>query len=52
MTAPSSQGLGGQQQQKQKQGHHVDYEQAGIDFVLTYDNPDDPSKAYISPPPQ
>ncbi|KAF3063876.1 BZIP-type transcription factor [Daldinia childiae] len=43
MTASSSQGLGGQQ----KQGHHVDYEQAGIDFVLTYDNPDDPSKAYM-----
>ncbi len=28
----------------------VDYEQAGIDFVLTYDDPDDPSKAYMSPP--
>jgi hypothetical protein len=27
----------------------VDYDQAGIDFVLTYP---DPSKAYISPPPQ
>ncbi|KAI2777225.1 hypothetical protein F4815DRAFT_298878 [Daldinia loculata] len=39
MTAPSSQGLGGQQQQKQKQGHHVDYEQAGIDFVLTLERP-------------
>lgn len=25
----------------------VDYDQAGIDFVLTYD---DPSKAYMSPP--
>jgi hypothetical protein len=30
----------------------VDYDQAGIDFVLTYENPDDPSKAYMSPPPQ
>jgi len=27
----------------------VDYEQAGIDFVLTYEN--HPSKAYLSPPP-
>lgn len=27
----------------------VDYDQAGIDFVLTYN---DPSKAYMSPPPQ
>ena len=27
----------------------VDYDQAGIDFVLTYS---DPSKAYMSPPPQ
>ncbi|XXG93987.1 hypothetical protein Hte_000238 [Hypoxylon texense] len=56
----SSQGIGGQpqarslsqQQQPQPGQSHVDYEQAGIDFVLTYDNPDDPSKAYISPPPQ
>lgn len=54
----SSQGIGGQPQsrslsQQQQPGQsHVDYEQAGIDFVLTYDNPDDPSKAYISPPPQ
>ncbi|KAI1083327.1 hypothetical protein F5B20DRAFT_577705 [Whalleya microplaca] len=39
------------QQQQSGQGR-VDYEQAGIDFVLTYDNPDHPSKAYISPPPQ
>lgn len=28
----------------------IDYDQAGIDFVLTYDDPDDPSKAYMSPP--
>lgn len=53
----SSQGIGGQPQgrslsQQQPGQSHVDYEQAGIDFVLTYDNPDDPSKAYISPPPQ
>jgi hypothetical protein len=30
---------------------NVDYEQAGIDFVLTYDN-NHPSKAYMSPPHQ
>lgn len=30
----------------------VDYDQAGIDFVLTYANPANPSKAYMSPPPQ
>ncbi|RYP03154.1 hypothetical protein DL764_005361 [Monosporascus ibericus] len=29
---------------------HADYEQAGIDFVLAYDDPNDPSKAYMSPP--
>lgn len=34
-------------QQQTQQG--VDYDQAGIDFVLTYR---DPSKAYMSPPPQ
>jgi hypothetical protein len=28
----------------------TDLDQAGIDFVLTYDNPS--SKAYLSPPPQ
>ncbi|KAI1329649.1 hypothetical protein F5Y16DRAFT_397299 [Xylariaceae sp. FL0255] len=28
----------------------VDYDQAGIDFVLTYELPVDPSKAYMSPP--
>ncbi|KAI1213869.1 uncharacterized protein F4807DRAFT_456414 [Annulohypoxylon truncatum] len=49
----SSQGQQRQQQQQQQPGQNrVDYEQAGIDFVLTYENPDDPSKAYISPPPQ
>lgn len=30
----------------------VDYDQAGIDFVLTYELPVDPSKAYMSPPHQ
>ncbi|KAI1760349.1 hypothetical protein GGR53DRAFT_470418 [Hypoxylon sp. FL1150] len=52
---PQGRGLGQQQQQQQQQPagqSHMDYEQAGIDFVLTYDNPDDPSKAYMSPPPQ
>jgi hypothetical protein len=48
--------MGGQQlrnlqaQQQGQPNRGVDYEQAGIDFVLTYDN--HPSKAYISPPPQ
>ncbi|KAI1847392.1 hypothetical protein JX266_006617 [Neoarthrinium moseri] len=37
--------------QQQSLASRVDYEQAGIDFVLTYENPDDPSKAYMSPPP-
>lgn len=41
-----------QQQAQQPAQNRVDYEQTGIDFVLAYDNPDDPSKAYISPPPQ
>ncbi|KAI2619387.1 hypothetical protein GGS26DRAFT_595458 [Hypomontagnella submonticulosa] len=41
-----------QQPSQQPAQNHVDYEQAGIDFVLTYENPDNPSKAYISPPPQ
>ncbi|KAJ2903809.1 hypothetical protein MKZ38_009283 [Zalerion maritima] len=40
---------GGQQmsQMQQQQSRGVDMDQAGIDFVLTYD---DPSKAYMSPP--
>jgi hypothetical protein len=37
-------------QQHAASGRGVDYEQTGIDFVLTYDN--HPSKAYLSPPPQ
>lgn len=61
--AGSGQAMGAQQQPHQHsyppQPHNmsqpvnnrVDYEQAGIDFVLTYENPDDPSKAYMSPPP-
>ncbi len=57
----SSQGVGGQHQARnqnqaqqcaQPNQNRVDFEQAGIDFVLTYENPDDSSKAYISPPPQ
>nr|XP_036583448.1 bZIP-type transcription factor [Colletotrichum truncatum]KAF6792491.1 bZIP-type transcription factor [Colletotrichum truncatum] len=46
--------MGGQQvqnMQAQNSGRGVDFEQAGIDFVLTYDN-HHPSKAYLSPPPQ
>lgn len=35
----------------QQQGQPgVDYDQAGIDFVLTYANPANLSKAYMSPP--
>ena len=43
----------GQQMRNAQQagaGRGIDYEQAGIDFVLTYDN--HPSMAYLSPPPQ
>ncbi|CAJ2501593.1 Uu.00g044460.m01.CDS01 [Anthostomella pinea] len=43
----SGQLLGGHQQSAQS---GVDYDQAGIDFVLAYENPNDPSKAYMSPP--
>ena len=60
MSSPPSMSVSSQGQQRQHQHqqqqpgqqNRVDYEQAGIDFVLTYENPDDPSKAYISPPPQ
>ncbi|KKA29115.1 hypothetical protein TD95_004869 [Thielaviopsis punctulata] len=30
----------------------IDHEQAGIDFVLTYDTPQNRARAYLSPPPQ
>jgi hypothetical protein len=43
----SGSGAGGAGQQARNP--LVDYDQAGIDFVLTYD---DPSKAYMSPPHQ
>ena len=39
----------GRSMAQQQVQHGVDYDQAGIDFVLTYANP---SKAYLSPPPQ
>lgn len=51
---PLPQMAGGQQMQNmqaQNNARGVDFEQAGIDFVLTYDN-HHPSKAYLSPPPQ
>jgi hypothetical protein len=63
MASSGQQMLGAQQQpphqhsysqphtMSQPVNNRVDYEQAGIDFVLTYENPDDPSKAYMSPPP-
>lgn len=47
---PSGQGSGsGAGADQQNRNPLVDYDQAGIDFVLTYD---DPSKAYMSPPHQ
>ena len=41
--------MNGRSMAQQQIQHGVDYDQAGIDFVLTYANP---SKAYLSPPPQ
>lgn len=40
---------GGRNMASQQIQQGVDYDQAGIDFVLTYANP---SNAYMSPPPQ
>ena len=40
---------GGRSMAAQQIQQGVDYDQAGIDFVLTYANP---SNAYLSPPPQ
>lgn len=40
---------GGRSMAQQQVQPGVDYDQAGIDFVLTYA---DPSRAYMSPPPQ
>ncbi|KAI1468918.1 uncharacterized protein F4812DRAFT_458442 [Daldinia caldariorum] len=48
----SRSGQGYHHNQSHQHQHQIDYEQTGIDFVLTYDTPDDPSKAYMSPPPQ
>lgn len=42
-------GMTGRSMTQQQIQREVDYDQAGIDFVLTYANP---SKAYMSPPPQ
>jgi len=50
--AGSSQMLGGHMGQQHPVQSVVDYDQAGIDFVLTYELPVDPSKAYMSPPHQ
>ena len=46
--SPSPAGMQGQSTQQQAR-NGVDYDQDGIDFVLTYR---DPSQAYMSPPPQ
>jgi hypothetical protein len=50
--SPTADGRGGRSMAQQQTQRGVDYDQAGIDFVLTYANPDHPSKAYMSPPPQ
>ncbi len=42
-------GMNGRSIAQQQVQHGVDYDQAGIDFVLTYG---DPSNPYLSPPPQ
>ena len=48
--SPSDAGvISGRNMAQQQVQRGVDYDQAGIDFVLTYA---DPSKAYLSPPPQ
>lgn len=48
-TAPPPNGANGRSIAGQQVQRGVDYDQAGIDFVLTYA---DPSKSYMSPPPQ
>lgn len=50
--SPSPVAPGNQSMALQQKQHGVDYDQAGIDFVLTYGNPNDPSRSYLSPPPQ
>jgi hypothetical protein len=47
--ASSPNGIHGRSMAGQQVQQGVDYDQAGIDFVLTYANP---SKSYLSPPPQ
>lgn len=50
--SPPDGGRSGRSMVQQQAQPGVDYDQAGIDFVLTYANPANPSKAYMSPPPQ
>jgi hypothetical protein len=52
IASPHDVGAGGRSMAQQQVQRGVDYDQAGIDFVLTYANPANPSKAYLSPPPQ
>jgi hypothetical protein len=47
--SPPPGGMQGRSVVQQQVQRGVDYDQAGIDFVLTYRNP---SQAYMSPPPQ
>lgn len=44
---PGNNGMNSQQLNQRPVQPGMDYDQAGIDFVLTYDNP---SRAYLSPP--
>ncbi len=48
-SSPANGALNGRSMAHQQIQGGVDYDQAGIDFVLTYA---DPSRAYMSPPPQ
>lgn len=50
VSPPTVGGTSGRSMNQQQAQPGVDYDQAGIDFVLTYAN--NPSKAYMSPPPQ
>jgi hypothetical protein len=49
-TSPPNVDMSGRSMNQRQVQPGVDYDQAGIDFVLTYAN--NPSKAYMSPPPQ
>jgi hypothetical protein len=50
MSQSTGMSMSPENRQPSPSGNGVDLEQAGIDFVLTYENSS--SKAYLSPPPQ